>query len=545
MKNSSGLSFVFLVLFYLLAWLTVAKGAPYCKIDEKERILEESLDEGLLPLMSEEDIDADSRNSGIDHKFGLDNPSQDEQNFSNNVDFDDVIFANVFFDDVLFDDVDFDAGTDDLNFKHVMEELLYYDTDDGVSISGRKISIIFVDLDQALDELDQLIEVQYVSDLFVVCDQPIVDEEGVVPLDVVAKEMVEEKAFNGDDGDQVVSDEVILAEVYVAMFLPYGVLAPSDADLTPDEVYVAVIVEDILEDDEELQILKKRPESLNPFLPADQAEFTFDEITFSSNNEVAILYPSHIKSEYFEIVSDFVSKYCLKEAFTGALNQYFKYLDEFWYIAKTQEDSKIWVFTPTGGIRGEIGVNTIKNAIRDNYSNEYVASPSLTIVRPWFSSIGYNREIGAKETLKKSYLPPSKWGENVPMESQAPKTSLKTKKNVLQGKNPRARSGLRRKKSSKHTFESNNEASKSKTSQSDKETQSSSAKDKSPSHPSAFTLVVAEMHKEAHQAVGGLTSLGATNEEGAHPQLSSGCDASADSTAKVDPEKFAPNDSIP
>ncbi|GJY56075.1 retrovirus-related pol polyprotein from transposon TNT 1-94 [Tanacetum coccineum] len=361
----------------------------------------------------------------------------------------------------------------------------------------------------------------------------------------------------------------------------------------------------------------------------DQAEFTFDEITFSSNNEVAILCPSHIKSEYFEIVSYFVSKYCLKEAFTRALNQYFKYLDEFWYIAKTQEDSKIWVFTPTGGIRGEIGVNTIKNAIRDNYSNEYVVSPSLTIVRPWFSSIGYNGEIGAKGTLKKSYLP-HRWrllmaqiiqclGEDiihklnkktrekvvpyprfisllleymlpeydhedltinptqvfsfhnwvlkpnqpkgppftdyikaiynayVLVESQAPKTSSKTKKNVLQGKNPRARSGLRRKKSSKHTSESKTEASKSKTGQSDKETQSSSAKDKSPSHPSAFTLVVAKMHKEAHQAVGGPTSLGATNEEGAHPQLSSalGCDASADSTTKVDPEKSAPNDFIP
>ncbi|GJZ44669.1 hypothetical protein Tco_0591924 [Tanacetum coccineum] len=64
-------------------------------------------------------------------------------------------------------------------------------------------------------------------------------------------------------------------------------------------------------------------------------------------------------------------------------------------------------------------------------------------------------------------------------------------------------------------------ASKSKTGQSDKETQSSSAKDKSPSHLSPSTSVVDEMHKEAHQATGGPTSLGATSEEGAHPQLSS------------------------
>nr|GEU67860.1 hypothetical protein [Tanacetum cinerariifolium] len=77
------------------------------------------------------------------------------------------------------------------------------------------------------------------------------------------------------------------------------------------------------------------------------------------------------------------------------------------------------------------------------------------------------------------------------------------------------------------------------------------------------------MHKEAQQAAGGLTSLRATNEEGAHPQLSSGMfafihielvhsasftfhsesalggDASTDSTAKADLVISAPNNSIP
>ncbi|GJZ29272.1 retrovirus-related pol polyprotein from transposon TNT 1-94 [Tanacetum coccineum] len=78
-----------------------------------------------------------------------------------------------------------------------------------------------------------------------------------------------------------------------------------------------------------------------------------------------------------------------------------------------------------------------------------------------------------------------------------------------------------------------------------KETQSSSAKDKIPSHPSPSTLVVGEMHKEAQQAAGGPTYLGATSEEGAYPQLSSGCDALADSIAEADPGKCKPNDSIP
>ncbi|GKF21570.1 hypothetical protein Tco_0070208, partial [Tanacetum coccineum] len=96
---------------------------------------------------------------------------------------------------------------------------------------------------------------------------------------------------------------------------------------------------------------------------------------------------------------------------------------------------------------------------------------------------------------------------------------------VPQGKKFRAISRLRRKKSSKHTSESQTEASKSKTGQSKTETKSSSAKDKSPSHPLPPTLVVGEMHKEAQKAAGGPTSLGATSEEGAHPQLNSGHDA--------------------
>nr|GFA45489.1 zinc knuckle CX2CX4HX4C [Tanacetum cinerariifolium] len=55
----------------------------------------------------------------------------------------------------------------------------------------------------------------------------------------------------------------------------------------------------------------------------------------------------------------------------------------------------------------------------------------------------------------------------------------------------------------------------------DKETQSSSAKNKSLSHPSASTHMVTKIHNEAHQAAGGLTSLRATSEEGSHSQLSS------------------------
>nr|GEV26500.1 hypothetical protein [Tanacetum cinerariifolium] len=152
---------------------------------------------------------------------------------------------------------------------------------------------------------------------------------------------------------------------------------------------------------------------------------------------------------------------------------------------KTLEDSKIWVLTPIRGIREEIGITTFRNAIRAHYLphySKYVTPPSLAVVRPWFASI---------------------------------------------------RSELKRKQSSKHTSESKTEASKSKTGQSDNETMSSSAKDNNLSQPSASTPMVDEMHKEAQQVADGPTSLRATR-----------CDASADSTAKADPRKFAPNDSI-
>ncbi|GKC77899.1 hypothetical protein Tco_1128673 [Tanacetum coccineum] len=95
---------------------------------------------------------------------------------------------------------------------------------------------------------------------------------------------------------------------------------------------------------------------------------------------------------------------------------------------------------------------------------------------------------------------------DVPVDSKAPKYSSPTEE-VPQGKKPGARSGLKRKLSSKHTSESTTKASKSQSGHSKKETKSSSAINTSPSHPSPPTLVVGEMHKEAQQAAGGPTCL--------------------------------------
>ncbi|GJT09735.1 hypothetical protein Tco_0856777 [Tanacetum coccineum] len=75
---------------------------------------------------------------------------------------------------------------------------------------------------------------------------------------------------------------------------------------------------------------------------------------------------------------------------------------------KTLDESKIFASTPTGGIRGDIGINTFRNALRAHnlpHSSMYVSTPSITIVRPWFATIGYSGEIRAKITLEKNCLP--------------------------------------------------------------------------------------------------------------------------------------------
>nr|GEX21611.1 hypothetical protein [Tanacetum cinerariifolium] len=69
-----------------------------------------------------------------------------------------------------------------------------------------------------------------------------------------------------------------------------------------------------------------------------------------------------------------------------------------------------------GEIRGEIGVTTFQNALRAQYlpqSSMYVPPPSITTVRPWFETIGYNGEIRTKRTLKKSCLPLSGGGKGL------------------------------------------------------------------------------------------------------------------------------------
>nr|GEU61716.1 pleiotropic drug resistance protein 1-like [Tanacetum cinerariifolium] len=85
-----------------------------------------------------------------------------------------------------------------------------------------------------------------------------------------------------------------------------------------------------------------------------------------------------------------------------------EYLAEFWYSKKALKNYKVSFSISTGGIYREVGVNTFKNAIGAHYlphSSEYVAPPSINIVRLWFEIVGYVETVPAKGTLKKSLLP--------------------------------------------------------------------------------------------------------------------------------------------
>ncbi|GKD55620.1 hypothetical protein Tco_1289007 [Tanacetum coccineum] len=153
------------------------------------------------------------------------------------------------------------------------------------------------------------------------------------------------------------------------------------------------------------------PQQEQLFVAAKQVSFNLEDILLNTNNEVAHLYPKHTNKETFNCVFDFISKCCLREPCTRSPNMYKEYLVGFWYSAKALENSKVSFFVPTGGIYGEVGVNTFRNAIGAHYlphSSEYVTPPSIDIVRPWFETIGYGEIVPVKGTLKKSLFPP-KW----------------------------------------------------------------------------------------------------------------------------------------
>ncbi|GJU03419.1 hypothetical protein Tco_1113757 [Tanacetum coccineum] len=201
---------------------------------------------------------------------------------------------------------------------------------------------------------------------------------------------------------------------------------------------------------------------------------------------------------------------------------------------RSKTPTKRKTFTKSPNFR-EVGLNTFRNAIGAHYlphSSEYVAPPFIDVVRQWFLMIGYEEEVSAKGTLRKSLLPP-RWS-----------------KEAIKGGSSKAPTG-------------------SKTDHSKKRKEYNSVMDSNPSQPPVSTHVDTRMHKEDQQATGGPTSLGVTSEARANPQLSSGMsafnlnepiysasfiihsesasgnDASATSTTKADPGNSAPSDFVP
>ncbi|GKD45731.1 hypothetical protein Tco_1270376 [Tanacetum coccineum] len=288
-----------------------------------------------------------------------------------------------------------------------------------------------------------------------------------------------------------------------------------------------------------------------PFVAAKKVNFNFEDIILNTNNEVALLYQEHNNQDYFKCVSDFISKCCIRKPFTRSPNMYKEYLAEFWYSATALENSKISFSILTGGSFEEVGVNTFTNAIGAHYlaySSEYVAPPSIDILRQWFPTIWYKEEVSAKGTLRKSLLPP-RWrllmaqiiqclGDK-PVVFKALKPSSIAER-VPQGTKPGAKGHKKKSTSLKQQSMSSKEEIKggsskaptdSKIGLSKKRKESNSAMTLNPSHPPVSTTMDPRMHREDHQATGGITSLGSAL----------GNDASVVSTCEADPGNSAPS----
>ncbi|GJV04729.1 hypothetical protein Tco_1338298 [Tanacetum coccineum] len=218
---------------------------------------------------------------------------------------------------------------------------------------------------------------------------------------------------------------------------------PSSPEITPKEEPVTL----------------DKPKSPNPFLPASQVEFPFDEISFTTNNEclggkrggmdqisnkdATILYSlaNGVKVDYAKIIcEDIIHK----------INK------------KTRE--KVVPYPRF--------ISYLLEYMMPKYDNE-----ELTINPTQVFSV-HNWALKPNLTKGPSFIDHMKaiYNLDVLVESKAPKPSSQTEE-VPQGKNLGAK-------------------------------------------------MVGEMHKEAQQAAGSPTSLGATREEGAHPQLSSGTNPS-------------------
>ncbi|GJT98125.1 hypothetical protein Tco_1093643 [Tanacetum coccineum] len=304
--------------------------------------------------------------------------------------------------------------------------------------------------------------------------------------------------------------------------------------------------------------IQDRPESPNPFLPADQVEFTFDKITLSTKNEVALIYHSHPKSEYFKYTVKTLegSKICVSTLTRGAKGTLRKsHLPLRWRLLMAQ------IIQCLGGKTGRVDQisNTdaiilycLANGIKVDFSKiSWEDIIQKLNKKTWEKVVPYPRFI----SLLLEYMMPEYDHEDLTIN---PTQVFNVLNWALKPNQPE------RTPFTDHMLAICN---------TDVHVENKAPKTsllaENPGHPSASTPVVAEMHKEAQQETGDPTSLGPTSEEGINPQLNSdmsasknnesiffasttfhsestsGCDASTDSTAEADLGFSAPNDSMP
>ncbi|GKB35934.1 hypothetical protein Tco_0880876 [Tanacetum coccineum] len=326
---------------------------------------------------------------------------------------------------------------------------------------------------------------------------------------------------------------------------------------------------------------EQQPESPTPFEPAPQVGFNIKDIIFNPNNEVALLYPTHTNSKYFTVVSDFISKCCLREAFTRTPNQYKEYMSEFWgktmgFDQITNKDVII-LYCLANGIDIDYArliwediINKLNKKTREKVV-PYSRFLSLLLEHKMERYGNDNITLNPTQAfsvhnwaLKKNQAEGPSFIEHMldickadkPVEFKAPKTSSKAEKNGTQGTKPGAKSGQRKKQI---PFLYNHPQSKIETSKgvsslkedtgsqidhSLKQSQFSLAKDVNLSQPPASKPVVAGMHKEVQQATSSPTSLRVTTSTIIYSESASEHDVLVSSKAGADSGLSAPKDLI-
>ncbi|GKA31600.1 hypothetical protein Tco_0717905 [Tanacetum coccineum] len=92
------------------------------------------------------------------------------------------------------------------------------------------------------------------------------------------------------------------------------------------------------------------------------------------------------------VVSDFISNVVLGRHSQEHPTNIKNILLNFGTLQVFKDSTKVWFSTPTGGIKGEVGVISFRNAIGANYlaySKDYVKPLTIKTVREWFLTIGY------------------------------------------------------------------------------------------------------------------------------------------------------------